>query len=52
MMLTFNLDLDVEQGDFYYKVKVNGQDLGHYQAKLFKRFRFSQNVLTLLAVIS
>ena len=35
---------------FYYKVKVKGQDLGHYLAKLLKRFQFSQNVLTFLSV--
>ncbi len=36
---------------FYYKVKVKGQDLGHYLAKLLKRFRFSQNVFTLLTAL-
>ena len=37
-ILTFDLDLN--------KVKVKGHDLGHYPAKLLKRFRFSQNVFT------
>ncbi len=31
---------------FHIKVKVKGKDLGHYPAKLLKRFRFSQNVFT------
>ncbi len=49
----FDLDLDMERGHtlityFYYKVKVRGQHLGHYPAKLLKRFQFSQNVLTFL----
>ena len=52
-MLTFDLDLIMEQGHivmtyFQYKVKVKGHDLGHYPAKLLKRFRFSQNVFTFL----
>ena len=29
-----------------FKVKVKGQDVGYYPAKLLKRFRFSQNVFT------
>ncbi len=50
LMLTFDLDLDMEQGHttkirskvdhsddlFYYKVNVKRQDLRHYPAKLLK----------------
>ncbi len=53
---TFDLDLDMKQGlichecilmtNFYYKVKVKGQDLDHYPAKLLKHYRFVQNVFT------
>ena len=36
---------------FHYKVKVRGQDLGYYLAKLLKRFQFSQNVFTFFIAI-
>ena len=41
-------DLDLNMAYFHYKVKVKGHDLGHYLAKLLKRFWFSQNVFTFL----
>ena len=35
----------------HYKVKVKGQDLGHYLAKMLKHFRFSQNGFTFFKAI-
>ena len=43
--MTYDLDLN-----FYFKVKVKGQDLGHYPAKLLKHFWFAQNVFTFFSV--
>ncbi len=41
--MTYDLDLNTY---FYHKVKVKGQDLDHYPAKLLKHYRFVQNVFT------
>ena len=35
---------------FYHKVKVRGQDLDHYPAKLLKHYRFVQNVFTFFLI--
>ncbi len=55
LKLTFDLDLDMELEHIvmtylYYKNKVKCQGLGHYPAKLLKRFTFVQNIFTFFYV--